>query len=217
MHQYEDLYRMSHVRTARIVEPDDFVVDFVSPLNEKGSRTILDVGCGPGRNTIFLAKEGFYVVGVDISPTALKLALEKAINENLENCIFVTNDFLKLPFPDAYFDAAFSSYGIENMSLPKIKEALTEMKRVLRNGGSMLVTLHSPRHWRFGLGKKIEPHTFLTTSTIKGKKFRFITHFFEKEDAERLFQDLNLKILSIREIVKISDKRRARWIILLEK
>ena len=217
MHQYEDLYRMGHVRTARIAEPDDFVVDFVSALNEKGTRTILDVGCGAGRNAIFLAKEGFYVVGLDISPTAPKLASEKANRENVKNCIFVTNDFLKLPFQDARFDAAFSSYGIENVSLPEIKKALGEIKRVVRNGGLMLVTLHSPRHWRFGVGKKIDPHTFLAISTIKGKKFRFITHFFEKEDAERLFEDLNLKVLSIREIVKISDKRRAHWIILLEK
>lgn len=216
MHHYEDMYRAGHVRTARIAEPDDFIVDLVSTLRERGSKTVLDVGCGAGRNAIFLAQEEFYVFGLDISPTALKLALKSANAENIRNCMFVTCDFLNLPFPDASLDAAFSSYGIENVSLPDIEKALSEMKRVVRNGGLMLVTLHSPKHWRFGLGKRIGPHTFLTSGTIEGKRFRFITHFFEREDAERLFQDLSLKILSIKEAVKISDKRRAHWIILLE-
>lgn len=105
----------------------------------------------------------------------------------MKDCIFVTHNFLKLPFQDAHFDAAFSSYGIENMSLSKIKKALSEMKRVVRNGGLVLVTLHSPKHWRFGQGKKMGRNTFSTFNTIKGRKFRFTTHFFEKEDAENLF------------------------------
>ena len=217
MHQYEDLYRTGHVRTARIVEPDGFIVDLVSPLREKGSKTILDVGCGAGRNAVFLAKEGFYVVGVDISLTALKLALERADSDGVRNCIFVLHDFLELPFPDTHFDAAFSSYGIENVPLPRIKKALGEMKRVVRNGGLVLVTLHSPKHWRFGLGRKIGSHTYLTYDIIKGRKFKFLTHFFDKEMAERLFHNLDLKILSIREVVKMSDKQRAHWIILSEK
>ena len=82
MSHYEKLYRKGHVRTANIVEPDDFIVDFVSTLKDKQSSTIIDVGCGAGRNAVFLAKEGFYVVGIDISSTAVELALQKAKNEN---------------------------------------------------------------------------------------------------------------------------------------
>lgn len=78
MGQYEDSYRMGHVRTAKIVEPDDFIVDFASVLKEKGYKTILDVGCGAGRNAIYVAKEGFRVIGIDISPTAVKIALKEA-------------------------------------------------------------------------------------------------------------------------------------------
>lgn len=217
MNQYEEAYRAGRVRTAKIVEPEDFIVDFASTLRKKGGGTVLDVGCGAGRNTVFLAKEGFCVVGVDISPTALKIALERARSENVERCIFVKHDFLELPFPDAHFDAAFSCYGVENTTLPNIKKALSEMKRVVGDGGLVLATLHSHKHWRFGHGKKIGPNTFMTFERTKGKTVRFLTHFFEKEEAESFFQILNLKVLSIREQVQESDKRRAHWVVLSEK
>ena len=217
MRKYEDLYRMGYVRTARTVEPDDFIVDLVSPLNEKGIKTILDVGCGAGRNAVFLAKEGFYLVGLDISATALGLALKRTYDEKTRDCMFVVGTFLKLPFQDGCFSSASSSYGIENVSLPEIKRALSEMKRVVRKGGLMLLTLHSRKHWRFGLGEEISSHTFLTVDTIQGERFEFVTHFFGKEEAERMFHNLDLKILSIKEVVRITDKRRAHWTILSEK
>lgn len=217
MGQYEDLYRIGHVRTAGITEPDDFIVEFSLKLRQRNARRILDVGCGAGRNMVFLAREEFMVVGLDISPTAVKLASKRADDENVKNCMFVAGSFLDLPFSDAQFDAAFSSYGIENGSLSGIKSAFNEMKRVVRDVGMMLVTLHSTRHWRFGKGRQIGPHTFLTSDTIEGKQFRFVSHFFGEEDARRLFQELYLKILSIKEVVKVTDKQRAHWIVVSEK
>lgn len=217
MGEYEDVYRMGLVRTARILEPDDFIVDFALELKERNSRTILDIGCGAGRNAVFLAEEGFDVVGLDISVTALKLAEKRAYDKNLEHSMFVAGSFLRLPLQGAHFDAAFSSYGIENVSLPEIETALSEVGRVVGDGGLMLLTLHSTKHWRFGLGKQIGPHTFLTSDTIEEKKYRFITHFFEKEDAKRIFRELNLEILSIKEIVRTTDRRRAHWIVVSQK
>ena len=217
MHSYEEAYRGGQVRTAKITEPEDSIVSFAQILRRKGCQTVLDVGCGAGRNAVFLAEEGFYVVGVDISPTALELALEKARSKGVDRCVFVKHDFLELPFPDARFDAAFSCYAIENMSLSGIRKALSEMRRVVEDGGLILVTLHSPKHWRFGQGKEVGRNTFMVLETIKGKTVRFTTHFFEKQDAEGLFQNLDLKILSIREQVKVSDKQRAHWVVLSQK
>lgn len=217
MHPYEEAYRMGQVKTAKSAEPDDFIVSFAQTLRKKGCRTVLDVGCGAGRNAVFLAEEGFYAVGVDISSTALELALEKARSKGVKRCIFVKHDFRELPFPDAHFDAAFSCYGIENTSLSGIRKALSEMSRVVEDDGLILVTLHSPKHWRFGQGKEVGRNTFMVLDRIKGKPVRFITHFFEKKDAEKLFQNLDLKILSITELVEEDDKRRAHWVVLSEK
>jgi len=214
---YEPLYRAKRVKTARLGEPDDFIVDLESVLAERECRRVLDVGCGAGRNALFLAKQGYYVVGVDISSTALKMALRKADGATLKNCVFIRGDFLKLPFSDSQFNAVVSCYSIENQSLLKIRKALNEMKRVLVSRGLVLVTLHSTQHWRFGLGKQINPGAFLTTERIDGKKVRFQTHFFRKEDVMELFHNLDLRTLSIKETIRETDKKRAHWITIAKK
>jgi ubiquinone/menaquinone biosynthesis C-methylase UbiE len=214
---YEHLYKEELVRTARITKADDFVIDFVRLLEEKECRKVLDLGCGAGRNAVFLAKEGFYVVGVDISSTALKMALQKVKEANLQNCSFVRQNFLNIPFLDSRFDAVISCCSIENQPLPEIKEALGEMRRVTTDRGLVLATLHSTKHWRFGLGKQISPGTFLATETTSGRKVRFKTHFFHEEEAKRLFRNMELHILSIKESIEETDKKRVHWIIVAEK
>lgn len=214
MGHLEDLYETRYSRTWDIDEPADHVVDFVKTLKEK-ARSILDVGCGAGRDSFFLAKEGFHLTGLDISSNALRLASERNRKEKTQS-MFVKGTFLYLPFSEGRFDAAFSSYSIENVSLEKIERALSEMKRVIKKGGLLLVTLHSPKHWRFGQGKEIAPNEFLTVVTSGSKKIELIIHFFEKDEAERLFRDIGLKLLSIREVLRTEEKQRAQWIAVLE-
>ena len=49
-----------------------------------GPKTALDLGCGTGLNSIFLAKQGFQVTGLDFVQTAIDIATQKALKENVE-------------------------------------------------------------------------------------------------------------------------------------
>ena len=49
-----------------------------------GTKTALDLGCGTGLNSIFLAKQGFQVTGLDFVQTAIDIATQKALKENVE-------------------------------------------------------------------------------------------------------------------------------------
>lgn len=68
---------------------------------------ILDVGCGPGRHSLELARRGYEVVGVDISETFIDLALEEAASQGLDNASFAVADARSLAF-DAEFDLVIS-------------------------------------------------------------------------------------------------------------
>ena len=59
-------------------KPTEFVKQYVSLLKKHRVKKVLDAGCGDGRNLIFLAKQGFFVVGCDISEIALEKAAKNA-------------------------------------------------------------------------------------------------------------------------------------------
>jgi SAM-dependent methyltransferase len=70
----------------------------------------LEVGCGQGYNSIYLASKGFAVAGIDISPEAIKLA-EQHAKEAQVSCMFTAMDWRALPLsgekPEFVFDWRF--------------------------------------------------------------------------------------------------------------
>lgn len=83
---YEDLYD----NYGNSYEKESFVsgtegeVDFIEKeLNFNKDKDILDIGCGTGRHSIELAKRGYSVVGIDLSPSMIKKAKSK-LSDNLD-------------------------------------------------------------------------------------------------------------------------------------
>src|SRR4030067_3277335 len=73
-------------------------------LIKKGK--VLDICCGAGTNTVYLAGKGVEVTGIDISPTAIGYAKKKAARANV-NVSLEVQDFLALHFEDEEFDFVF--------------------------------------------------------------------------------------------------------------
>jgi ubiquinone/menaquinone biosynthesis C-methylase UbiE len=108
---------------------------------------LIDVPCGFGRHSIPLAEAGYRVTGVDRSQTLLDEARRRGSRPE-----FVRADYRELPFADANFDAAiclFTSLGY--LGDEEDTRALTEIHRVLRPGGRLVIeTMHRDRlvaHW----------------------------------------------------------------------
>lgn len=104
-------------------------------LPDKREIKILDVGCGAGFFAILLAKEGYEVTGIDLTPDMVENAKILASEENV-NSIFLTMDAEKLDFADKTFDVVIS----RNLTwtLPNVGYAYKEWIRVLKKGGVML-------------------------------------------------------------------------------
>lgn len=86
-------------------EPNPFLIEFIESSRVSPGRA-LDVGCGTGTNAIWLAQQGFDVLGVDISDVAIELARAKVDDPDL-SIRFETLDFLKDKVPGAPFDFVF--------------------------------------------------------------------------------------------------------------
>lgn len=99
---------------------------------------VLDVACGSGEPAISIAAllQGTgEVVGIDLAESALRAAEERARQRGLTNARFQAADAHHLPFPDGYFDRVTSRLGI--MFFADLPNALREMHRVLKNGGTI--------------------------------------------------------------------------------
>ena len=93
---------------------------------------ILDAGCGSGRNMIELARHGT-VTGVELSDTSVCLARKREAGEVIEGSV------LEMPFEADRFDLAASLDVIEH--LEDDLAALRELRRVVKPGGALLVTV----------------------------------------------------------------------------
>jgi SAM-dependent methyltransferase len=94
----------AYLRNAFTKGTEQEVEYLVGTLGLEPGQRVLDVGCGPGRHSLALARRGFEVVGVDLSPDFVALAREAAAEEGL-SIRFEQVDVRTLAY-DGEFDAA---------------------------------------------------------------------------------------------------------------
>ncbi len=88
-----------------IGKPDFNLIEIVTKTPIKSCKA-LDIGCGTGDNSIWLAQNHFQVTGTDISEIAIKKAKEKA-SKNDVKCTFLVVDFFKSRIEGAPFGFIF--------------------------------------------------------------------------------------------------------------
>ncbi len=112
---------------------DLFFAAWLRRLHLQAGDTVLDVGCNAGARLEQLRREfGTVGTGLDYSPKTIALGTQAFPNLTLH-----VGDAEQLPFPDQSFDAVISFETFEHLPNPMV--ALSEMNRVLKPGGRMLV------------------------------------------------------------------------------
>jgi demethylmenaquinone methyltransferase/2-methoxy-6-polyprenyl-1,4-benzoquinol methylase len=101
---------------------------------------VLDLAAGTGSSSLPFAAAGAQVVAADFSLGMLRVG--KRAHPGLD---LLAGDALRLPFADAAFDAVTISFGLRNVS--DVDAALTEMARVTRSGGRLVVCEFSHPTW----------------------------------------------------------------------
>ena len=118
----------------------DFLADALAL--DPGMR-VLDVGCGPGRHTLALARRGIEALGVDRSPEFLELARDAAASEGLP-ATFEQIDVRELAF-DSDFDAAIClcQGGFGLLGGRDENEVFGRVARAIRPGGRLALSAFS--------------------------------------------------------------------------
>ncbi len=98
-------------------------------------KQVLDIACGDGYGSRLLAEKATWVTGVDIDQEVINLAKKKYKADNLQ---FKQGDITQIPFNVETFDLVVCFETLEHSS--KHNELLSEIKRVLKKGGQLIIS-----------------------------------------------------------------------------
>jgi SAM-dependent methyltransferase len=190
-------------------EPSDPARRAAALFSREGSRNILELGSGQGRDTLFFAGQNFQVCTVDYSVRGLEDMRRKARDLGVSPRIETIDCDVRegLPFGEGSFDACFS-HMLYCMALTEVElERLSrEIHRVLRPGGLNVYTVRHKADAHFGKGI----HRGEDLYEVGG----FIVHFFDREKVQRLSAGYN--ILAIDEFEE-GDLPRKLFMVTLKK
>jgi len=188
VHGWESAYRKRH-SGEREPHEDAGVLDAF--FRKQSVRTILDLGCGDGRDLVHLAKLGYDMYGLDIAPTGLRRAGEWLASEGLSVAL-VASDMTDIPWHDGFFDACISIQVINHHRIKEIRRTIQEIWRVLRPGGYLFVTVGIDRPRRMTVeGKRVEvePWTYVR---LDGHENGVPHHCFNEEELRGEFSAFKL-------------------------
>ena len=150
------------------LDPASFLEPFVKFLSP--STTILDIGCGSGRDLLWFSQHGFQPIGFEQSPSLAQLARE------FSQCVVIDGDFAIYDFSKLQFTALSFVGSLVHLPKEELPKVLASICRTLVSGGFILITMKE------GIG------------TFKGDDGRVFT-LWRKKDLEQIFADQHLQIL----------------------
>lgn len=115
-----------------------FLTRYVDMQGLKGKK-VLDIACGTGVLTEQFVRMGADVTAVDLTPKAVELT-KKRLDLYHITANVIEADAQKLPFPDASFDFV-CAWGCL-MHMPRTEQAISEIHRVLKPGGTMIAMMY---------------------------------------------------------------------------
>ena len=150
-------------------------------FQEKNIKSVIELGAGLGRDTIFFGKNLIHTIALDYSPSGIKVIDQKIKKANLSKYIssklFDVRE--KLPFEDNSIDACYSHMlycmALTTEDLAKLNN---EIKRILKPGGINIYTVRHTNDGDFQNGNHIGEDLYENDG--------FIVHFFSKEKVKSL-------------------------------
>jgi 2-polyprenyl-6-hydroxyphenyl methylase/3-demethylubiquinone-9 3-methyltransferase len=180
------------------LEPQDYRVRLAFLLaHVQAGQRVLDVGCGEGRFADALADASARVVGVDVAEEPLRRA--RAQRPDLDLRLIPPGG--PWPLPDASFDVVWAGETIEHVA--DTAAWLSEVRRVLRSGGSLLLSTpaHSPLTL---LGLALSRRAFAAHFDPRSEHLRF----YSRASLSGLLEDFGFHEIELRGLGGLPGARR---------
>jgi ubiquinone/menaquinone biosynthesis C-methylase UbiE len=152
--------------------------------------SILDVGCGTGSHLELYQRYKCHLYGLDLSPSMLNVARERLGN----TAQLDLGDATDMPYEDDKFDLVISMLSLHEMSPETRSAVLSEIKRVLKNDGCILLIDFHPGPYKPLQGWVSKLIIFFSELAAGREHFRNYRHFLAMGGLSALTNQHNLKI-----------------------
>jgi ubiquinone/menaquinone biosynthesis C-methylase UbiE len=177
-------------------EPQSDMPAIVKLLKERKAKTVLDLGSGTGRHSVYLAKNGFTVYGLDSSPEGLQATQKWLSAEGLTAELHLGNMTAGLPYPDAFFDGLICIRVMHHGDSATVQKIAREITRVIKSGGILFVTVATSRKIA-NTWEEIEPNSLMP---LDGPEKGLIHHFFTPQEMKEVFSGFEVADIHLDEI-----------------
>lgn len=171
-------YKKGIPHWAKDMAPSIFAKEFAKLMKDYEIDSVLEVGCGNGRDSILFAKAGFEVTSIDIVPKAIELAKDNAKKVEVDIKFKVANAE-KLPFKDGSFGGVFTLSVLHSTDL---KKSLPEAARVLQAGGVAFIYIYGDTQFKNGKPKEITIELNDYIKALKDAGFEVLKTYTEQEE-----------------------------------
>lgn len=190
----KDPYKKAAKIYDRYVEPSIAVIRQIGmkmyPPQE--GMHVLDVGCGTGTNLMLYHEAGCKVFGIDLSPAMVEVA-QKKLGDRAE---IRQGEASKMAYPDGLFDLVIGFLTLHEMPSQIRPAVISEMARVMKPDGRILLIDHHPGPFRFPKGW-IYRAIILFFEIMAGRE-HFMNHrdFLSRKGLPNLISTQNLRVVS---------------------
>jgi len=174
---YEDYAEKYFSLHSNINEIRDVIDSYIERFE---GNTILDIGCGPGRDAQYFSQHGFSPVGIDLAAFFLKMA-----RKNVPHVPFLKMDMRLLGFAEESFDGLWACASFMHIPRSEALNVLYGFDRVVKEGGTLFLAVIK------GKEEKMVPNENY------GGQQRFFA-FYDVEEIQAMIEKANFHILETR-------------------
>lgn len=196
------------IKRGNLVYPNEQVIRFIKRYySQKKEITVLDFGCGGGRNTVALLNEGYNVIAMDYTDEAIEMTKEKCDKMGFKDVKIVKNDGVEIPLSDKCIDAVIADGSLFYNSKNDTRKIIINIGKTVKLGGMLWADFRTKKDALFGGGTLLDDGLYLMSKeTNRGG----CTYFFADEnDLEEIFRETGFEIASIDDYEYSENNRKA--------
>ena len=146
-------------------------------MKKNNIRTILELGCGQGRDCVFFAEKGYFITATDFSIDAVNFVKKIAKENKLENLKVQLQDMQKEVNFNEKYDCVYSNLALQFFNESELSEIFAKIASCLNSNGLFIFSTKKPGDKYYRYGEKISESAY---------KKNLVRYFFDKDTIHNL-------------------------------